>query len=152
MRNIYFIEFGNYDGTEVKNKFIFPVSAKDISSCNDEKLCELMKKIGCNCIVSKSSFTNSNKFSEMYDLERKEIVPYNVNYILISCIDNNIYTENFESFIDARNSMIKEVINTENIYDYENFCEDNGNYEGCDVNILNTRAYSKKNCWKIIIC
>ncbi len=163
MRNIYYVELGNYNGNEVVDKKILPVSAKSLSITDaDTKLSSVMSTMGVNCVVSIREGIVLDEFTEMYDLEAEKFVPYDVNFMLITCIEREIDTENFATFAEAREHMIHAVLDNMNDEDvtneYYEFHKENGNYDGDDFGISTTSAwanadYGDKNCdWSIIVC
>lgn len=162
-KNIYFVEFGNYDGNNTVDKQVFPVKAETLSMHNAyEKLAHLMSILHKNCVVSIAQLSPEN-FDYMYNMETGTLVPYDVTFVLITCVEREISTENFDTFVDARKQMIKEVIESikddeDLLNDYYEYQEANGNYDGDELGIYLSSAWANADCgdenydWRIIVC
>lgn len=163
MRNIYFVEFGNYNFEDVVDKIVFPVETiGELNSIDiaEEKLEHLKTILHKNCVVSITDGIVTGKFSEMYNLESGTIHKYDATYILITVVERDIFKKNYPTFEEARQKMIHELLedlDDEQKKEYYVNRDSNGNYEGFFFGVENISAWSsvknrENGDWRIFVC
>lgn len=161
-KNIYFVEFGNYNisKNEITDKQVYPVKADNLSMATaQEKLAHLMGILHKNVVVSISEMNSSN-FEHLYNMETATLCSYDVTFVLITVVERDISTEKFATFEDARKQMVKETLESvqdENLLnEYYEFMESNGNFDGDEFGIGSYSAWANANGenydWRIIVC